>query len=469
MRMNLKENTRLWLPKVRKMALSLPMALLAAMVLVGINETGHMRSQEAVDLMSQGQNTRSAVNTLLQGMLDAETGQRGYLLTGDESYLEPYDNAVGSVQANLDHLREQFMSSSEDMQEFAQLSRQISRKLAEMELSLRLRRQGNEDAWKFILHTDVGKEHMQAIRKHALQLSARSDLRVEQGKQQIEQSLMLSRIGIATVTAIGLLAFYMYLRQAQALQAVSQREQELLERERDRLEGLVRNRTATLTELATHLQEVREEERGHLARELHDELGALLTAAKLDVARLKSKIDATAPDVSERLKHLTETLNSGIALKRRIIEDLRPSSLANLGLTAAIEILSREFAERAGLEVETSLEAVKLPDAAQLTVYRMVQEALTNIGKYAQATKVLVSVHSYPTHVAVQVRDDGVGFDPADVRPTSHGLSGMRHRVEAAGGRLVLTSQPGDGTLLSAVLPLQRGAGELPKLSSQPG
>ncbi len=74
--------------------------------------------------------------------------------------------------------------------------------------------------------------------------------------------------------------------------------------------------------------------------------------------------------------------------------------------------------------METSLEAVKLPDAAQLTVYRMVQEALTNIGKYAQATKVLVSVHSYPTHVAVQVRDDGVGFDPADVRPTSHGLSG---------------------------------------------
>lgn len=469
MRMNLKENTRRWLPKVRKMALSLPMALLAAMILVGINETGHMRSQDAVERMSHGQAIRSAVNTLLQGMLDAETGQRGYLLTGDESYLEPYDKAVGAVQTNLDRLRAQFMSSPEDMQEFALLSRQISRKLAEMELSLRLRRQGNEDAWKFILHTDVGKEHMQAIRKHALELIARSDVRVEEGKAQIEQSLMLSRIGIATVTVIGLLAFYMYLRQAQALQVVNQREQELLERERDRLEVLVRNRTATLTELATHLQDVREEERGHLARELHDELGALLTAAKLDVARLKSKIDATAPDVGERLKHLTETLNSGIALKRRIIEDLRPSSLANLGLTAALEILTREFADRAGIEVDTSLEAVNLPDAVQLTVYRMVQEALTNIGKYARAKNVLVSVHGHPTHVAVQVRDDGVGFDPATVRPSSHGLSGMRHRVEAAGGRLVLTSRPGDGTLLSAVLPMQRTAGETPKIASQAG
>ena len=442
------------------MALSLPMALLAAMVLVGINEVGHMRSQDAVEQLAQGLTTRSDVNKLLQSMLDAETGQRGYLLTGNETYLEPYDKAVATVQTNLDSLRMQFMASPEDMQEFALLSRQISRKLAEMELSLRLRRQGNEDAWKFILNTDVGKEHMEAIRQHAQELIARSDKRLAQGRAQIEQSLMLSRIGIATVTAIGLLAFYMYLRQTQAVQTVNLREQELLERERDRLEGLVRDRTATLSELANHLQQVREEERGHLARELHDELGALLTAAKLDVARLKSKIDATAPDVSERLKHLTETLNSGIALKRRIIEDLRPSSLSNLGLTAALEILTREYAERAGIDVETSLEPVQLPDAAQLTVYRMVQEALTNIGKYAKASKVLVSVHGYPTHVAVQVRDDGVGFDPGSVRPTSHGLAGMRHRVEAAGGRLTLTSRPGNGTLLSAVLPLPRAASD---------
>ena len=442
------------------MALSLPMALLAAMVLVGINEVGHMRSQDAVEQLAQGLTTRSDVNKLLQSMLDAETGQRGYLLTGNETYLEPYDKAVATVQTNLDSLRMQFMASPEDMQEFALLSRQISRKLAEMELSLRLRRQGNEDAWKFILNTDVGKEHMEAIRQHAQELIARSDKRLAQGRVQIEQSLMLSRIGIATVTAIGLLAFYMYLRQTQAVQTVNLREQELLERERDRLEGLVRDRTATLSELANHLQQVREEERGHLARELHDELGALLTAAKLDVARLKSKIDATAPDVSERLKHLTETLNSGIALKRRIIEDLRPSSLSNLGLTAALEILTREYAERAGIDVETSLEPVQLPDAAQLTVYRMVQEALTNIGKYAKASKVLVSVHGYPTHVAVQVRDDGVGFDPGSVRPTSHGLAGMRHRVEAAGGRLTLTSRPGNGTLLSAVLPLPRAASD---------
>ena len=454
--MTLKDHSWHWLRKSRSMAISLPFALLAALLLIGINEVGHKRSQDAVQAMSHGQQTRNAANRLLQSMLDAETGQRGYLLTGNEGYLEPYDKAVITVQTNLEELHTQYLHSTEDLQQFALLARAVSRKLAEMELSLRLRRQGNEDAWKFILFTDVGREHMDSIRQLAHTLIERSSRKIQEHQSQIVQSLMLSRIGIATVTAIGLLAFYMYLRQARTLQQISQREQDVLEHERERLEGLVRDRTASLSELASHLQQVREDERGFLARELHDELGALLTSAKLDVARLKSKIDHQAPDIAERLKHLNETLNSGIALKRRIIEDLRPSSLSNLGLTAALEILTREHAEGAGIEVETNLEAVELTEATQLTVYRLVQEALTNISKYAKAKKVLVTVHGYPTHAAVQVRDDGAGFDPAGVGPTSHGLAGMRHRVEAAGGRLTITSSADSGTLISAVLPKPR-------------
>lgn len=228
------------------MALSLPMALLAALVLVGINEVGHMRSQDAVRQMSQWQATRDTVNRLLQSMLDAETGQRGYLLTGNDIYLQPYDKAMTALQSHMDTLRNQFVDSKDDMLMVALLSRQISRKLAEMELSLRLRRQGNEDAWKFILHTDMGRENMDEIRKHAHALIERATVKIQIGQAQIVQSLMLSRIGIAVVTAIGLLAFFMYLRQANALQMVNQREQALLEHERDRLEGLVRERTASL-------------------------------------------------------------------------------------------------------------------------------------------------------------------------------------------------------------------------------
>ncbi|MBS0391934.1 MAG: CHASE3 domain-containing protein [Proteobacteria bacterium] len=441
--------------RLRKMAVSLPVALMAVVLLVGINETGYLRSHDAVEELARSQATRAALDRLLQSMLNAETGLRGYLLTGDERYLQPYQQAVATINSNLDELHQAYQRQPGDQADFAQLSQQIARKLSELQLILQLRRQDNDDAWRFVLSTDVGKDNMDAIRTLAARLVDHSAQQSQGSTQEILHSLRLSRLGIATVAVIGLLAFYMYLRQTYALQEAHEREQQALARERDRLEQLVRERTATLSELANHLQQVREDERAYLARELHDELGALLTAAKLDVARLKSRIDMQVPEHAARVQHLTETLNNGIALKRRIIENLRPSSLSNLGLTAALEILARDFATSSSLQVDTSLDEVPLSDTAQLTVYRLVQESLTNVGKYADAHKVLVCVHKHPNHVAVQVRDDGKGFDPAAIRADAYGLLGMRHRVEAAGGSLTVSSTPGEGTLVCAVLPIR--------------
>jgi signal transduction histidine kinase len=323
---------------------------------------------------------------------------------------------------------------------------------------VRMRKQGNEEAWKFVLLTDVGKEHMDAIREQAGRLIQHATQGMVTAQDQVEDTLGLARAGIALVAGAALIAFYLYLRQTNRLKLAGEQQQAALQQERDLLESQVRDRTASLAQLATHLQQVREEERGHLARELHDELGALLTAAKLDVARLKSKLGSPAPEITQRLQHLTETLNSGIALKRRIIEDLRPSSLANLGLTASLEILAREFSERSGIEVATSLESVEMDESGQLTIYRTVQESLTNVGKYAEATQVDISVRDYSNHVEVEVRDDGKGFDARDTKPSTHGLAGMRHRVEAAGGRLQIASQPGNGTRILATLPKVKAA-----------
>ncbi len=450
----------------KRIAFSFPIAVFATLTLVAINEAGFRSSVGALEHMAQKQNLRNSVTQLLQSMLDAETGNRGYLLTGDERYLEPYEQAISTVNANLDQVRALVVASTADLSEFAQLSRQVSRKLSEMDLSLRLRRQGNEDAWKFVLSTDVGLENMQAVRQHAKALIGSASAEVTNTQAEIKDSLTLARLGIAAVSAIGLLAFAMYLRQTTALQKSTEREQASLEAERERLEGLVRARTESLSELANHLQQVREDERGHLARELHDELGALLTAAKLDVARLKSKLSSEAPDVADRIQHLSETLNGVISLKRRIIEDLRPSSLSNLGLTAALEILTREFADRASLDVQINVEPVTLSEGTKLTIYRMVQESLNNIAKYAAASQVLVTVHNYPTHVAVQIRDDGTGFDLADVGRNSHGLLGMKHRVESAGGKLTITSSKGSGTLVSAVIPVETSAPALEDASA---
>ena len=439
---------------IRKIAVSLTIAIIAAVLMVSINEAGYTRSIQALDVLTKTQSNRAKINALMQQMLDAETGLRGYLLTGEERYLTPYNTASEAINGTMDDLRRIFIMDPAALVTFTPLARQVERKMNEMDLSLRLYKQGNNEAWRFVMFTDAGMENMDAIRNYSKTLLDNIDQQARSNLSDIEQTLSLSRIGIATVTALGILGFFMYLRQASALQQSHQREQEIQREERNRLEEVVRDRTATLTELATHLQQVREDERAHLARELHDELGSLLTAAKLDVARLKSKIDTSAPEIAERITHLVATLNSGIALKRRIIEDLRPSSLSNLGLTTALEILTREFGERSGIDVESNLEQVDLPESTQLTVYRVVQESLTNIGKYAKAGHVIVTVHNYPTYVAVQIQDDGQGFELASMRPNSHGLAGMKHRVEAAGGRLTVASEPNKGTTISAVIPL---------------
>jgi signal transduction histidine kinase len=301
--------------------------------------------------------------------------------------------------------------------------------------------------------TDIGREEMDLVRELSEQLLAHETAKVAAGRDNVYGALMFNRVGVSGMTALSLLALFMYLRQTAALGRQRSEQARLVQQERDQLEVEARRRTEQLTELAHHLQNVREDERNHLARELHDELGALLTAAKLDVARLKSRLADSTPEVAERLTHLTAGLNSGIALKRRIIEDLRPSSLGNLGLVAALEILVREWGQRTEIAVDSAFVPVQLRPSGELTVYRLVQEALTNISKYARASRVQVSLSAAGGRVRVSVRDNGVGFDTRSPKRSTHGLLGMRYRIESEGGKMQLRSVPGKGTEIDADIP----------------
>jgi signal transduction histidine kinase len=349
------------------------------------------------------------------------------------------------------------------MQRITQL---VGEKLSEMRTTLELHEQGKEEAWHQLLLSNIGQEKMDTLRTLSADLVRLETSAIGVHREGVFQTLLLNRIGVTAMTALSLLALFMYLRQTAALERQRDDRQQEVQSERDKLELVVARRTAQLTELAQHLQTVREDERNRLARELHDVLGALLTAAKLDLARIKSRLAAnTTPELAERLAHLSDALNGGIALKRRIIEDLRPSSLNNLGLTAALDILLREFGERAEIEVVARLEPVQLSPSKQLTVYRLVQEALTNIGKYARASRVDVALEMRAGRAMVSVRDNGKGFDPNQPSSGSHGLLGMRYRIEAEGGRMNLTTAPGKGTLIEATLPEEAAA--LP-VSQQP-
>lgn len=299
----------------------------------------------------------------------------------------------------------------------------------------------------------TNKAKLDDINKLTAALLLHETTKVDASKAKLYQTLMTARIGMAVLSAISLLALVLYLRQAFSHKQRLVKQQGLIQMDHDRLEIEVAHRTSQLTELTHHLQTAREDERNRLARNLHDELGALLTSAKLDAARIKSRLAGTAPEALERLAHLVDTLNSSIALGRRIIEDLRPSTLGNLGLVPTLEILAREFSERSGLATHCELASVQLDATAELMIYRLMQEAITNITKYAKAQHVWLSLSAADGQVQASVRDDGVGFDTT-VPPTSaYGLVGMRYRVEAEGGTLRVVSAPGEGTFIQVTLP----------------
>lgn len=438
--------------RLRRAGFAFPLAALTALAMFSISEISYREAVTSLDELSLRLAGQLHIQTLWRSLTDAETGQRGYLLTGRTEYLQPYNAALQQVDASLQALDRHYAADPLARPVLAEVKRLSEQKLSELATGISLHNEGKESAWRELLMTNIGQEKMDGIRSASKRLLDIESGKLDAGRRGVYQTLMLNRIGVMAMTALSLLALFMYLRQTHALEAQRAEQQRALQAERDFLETEVDRRTEQLTELARHLQTAREDERNRLARDLHDELGALLTAAKLDVARLKSRLGLLTPEATDRLTHLNETLNSGIALKRRIIEDLRPSSLSNLGLVAALEILTREFSERSGVEVRCQFVPVRLKPSAELMVYRLVQEALTNIAKYASATRVDVTLGMRGGRVEVSVHDNGVGFDPR-TRSAGHGLLGMRYRVESEGGRMVLVSAPGKGTKLDARLP----------------
>jgi signal transduction histidine kinase len=450
------------LSRFRGSVIAFPLAALAALAMLAISEASYQDATSSLDRLGERSTARSKLNDLVKSLLDAETGQRGYLLTERREYLRPYEQAQKESRSLLAWLNDYYAKDPNTAPTMLEIAKETEAKLSELATTIELHDRGVENAWRELMLSDIGREKMEHVRKLGERLIDHETAQVSVGRRSVYQTLWLNRIGVSAMAAVSLLALFMYLRQTATLDRALADEAERMAGERDRLEQEVAARTAQLRELAQHLQTIREDERSRLARELHDELGALLTAAKLDVARLKSRLGASATaDAAERLAHLNEALNGGIALKRRIIEDLRPSSLSNLGLVAALEIQLREFAARSEIKVVDQLEPVEVSPAAQLTIYRLVQEALTNVVKYAKATEVVVALSAPSSGGAlVSVRDNGIGFDTDMPRLQSHGLLGMRYRVEAEGGSMRLSSKPGEGTLIEATLPAQHASND---------
>jgi PAS domain S-box-containing protein len=232
------------------------------------------------------------------------------------------------------------------------------------------------------------------------------------------------------------------------LRDVSAREKALAELTQSRRE---------LSELGMAAEATREQEKSRVARELHDELGQTLTMLRMDVAWCKAHLVQALPGAEAKLDRMENLLKITVAATRRIASDLRPLMLDDLGLVPALEWLVQNMRHRAGLACELTLDdpAITLPPAQSTAVFRIVQEALTNVAKHARASRAEVSLRKIGDSLEVSVRDDGVGFAVDEPRkPESFGLLGLRERISLLRGTASIASAPGSGTAIVVTLPL---------------
>ncbi len=431
-----------------------PLVCLAAVIMLLISEAAYWNSKNSMDALISMGASRVEILKLTENLSTAESLQTGYVLTGHKDLLQNVAKAKAAVTESFRVLVGRFEFSPQSMAALNRFESAVNRRLELQARAVLLKTNGQDAEASNIVLLDMGTiEAAHALNDELLayENDGRNDRQAD-----VYRALLLARIAVAVLTAMSLLALLLYLRQTLHL---GRQQKQLVQVElsvREGLESEVAQRTTELSDLTLYLLNAREDERSRLARNLHDDLGSLLTSAKLDAARIRSRLQKSQPPATEALgllEHLVETLNGSVALGRDIIENLRPSALSNLGLVATLEILSREFAGSSGVLVHCEAKPVLLTPSAELMIYRLVQEALTNVGKYARATQVWVGLGTADGYVTVTVRDDGQGFDTRVKTASRYGLVGMRFRVEVEGGVLTVTSAPGQGTLIQASLP----------------
>lgn len=225
---------------------------------------------------------------------------------------------------------------------------------------------------------------------------------------------------------------------------------------RKEAEAALRESRERLRELTAYLNTVREEERTHIARELHDELGQMLTAMKMDVSWLRARLDDAQPEVRRKVEGMTALLDDTVDSVRRIASSLRPRLLDDLGLGPAIEWMVEGFGKRTGIrcELATSHDDFDLDKERATALFRILQESLTNIARHAGANQVEIALVQDGTGIALSVHDNGRGMDLEQAgRGKSFGLLGLRERAHSLGGSVHIDSAPGHGTLIEVFLP----------------
>jgi signal transduction histidine kinase len=212
-------------------------------------------------------------------------------------------------------------------------------------------------------------------------------------------------------------------------------------------------------QLASHLEKIRETERTHIAREIHDELGQQLTGLKMDISWINRRIKSQDIEVQQKISETIQLIDGTVKTVRRIATELRPSILDDLGLVAAMEWQSSELEKRFEISCKftSNLPVVNVHTDMATGLFRIYQECLTNVIRHAEATEVNAFLEAQPDQVVLTITDNGKGFDPADiVNKKTLGLLGMKERASLMGGEYSIESVPGDGASIIITVPLKK-------------
>lgn len=450
-----------------KVLFPLVLGVALSMGILVFSEIGFRRLDAQNRSLAVSLEIQSTLHEVLALIVDAETSQRGYLLTSQPEYLDPYRAALPKIDDRFKRLQELVAEHSAPAQRdrVARFNNLIGKKVAELEATLALYEKAGREAAFELISTGIGQRTMDQIRAAVSAMTSDHSLVVTAGGDRWTRDVEFARLGMQLLTGftIALLLIVWTLLRREILQRDEKRRQLLAEQQR--LEIEVERRTGELSELSNHLQMVREEEKTRLARDIHDELGGVLVSAKMDVSWVEDRLKNVDAEIGAKLRRAQESLDAGVALKRRIIEELRPSLLDNLGLGAAIEWLAHQMCDRAGIEPQITVptDAPQLAPEMSIALFRIVQEALTNMVKYAKAKKVEIELVQTADHVSLLLSDDGVGIpEGAQNNRLSHGISGMRHRVRALRGEFSIHGTPGRGTMIEVTLPLPKEIDEQP-------
>jgi signal transduction histidine kinase len=446
-----------------QLALVMSVSIGFVVMLYVVAEFGRLRLVAAEDDVRRAQAQLARVVDLYQLLMNAESGHRAYLLTGDPTHLEPFHRANGRIEAVTRELAEAYRGKDERVGTAIRLLGVVAaERMAQMEESAEIFEQRGPAAGLRLANSASRHETMARFRELAEVTRDYERALMARSLANWERELALAgRLNLATL----LLGLALTVIAATALARNQRQRAESaaeLKRQHDDLKSQFDAQAEELTELARHLQHVQEEERARLSRGLHDELGGVLLAARMDVTWMQQHAAGDDAEARKRLERLKQVLDQGIELKRRVVEELRPTLLDTMGLLAALRWQSEETCRRANLRFTERFpdEEPQFNRAGAIALFRVVQEALANVAKHARASEVDIALELTSRDVVVTVRDNGIGAAPAELnRPRSHGIAGLRHRVQVLGGRLDISSAPNRGTTVQVRVPLANVSG----------